>query len=111
MVDVRHFQLKSSVMESVGCERALEFLMKEWSIQELVTNASSKLIKMLVESTVVIDSNIWFVSSVISTADVIVTLIENICRSHPTVRNTMQVPLVFLVRLAPLIRVRQLGNF
>ena len=55
MVDVRHSQLKSSVVERVGCERALEFLMKQLSIQELVTDASSQLIKML-ESFVTIDS-------------------------------------------------------
>ena len=58
MVDVQHSQLKSSVMERVGCERALDFLMRELSIQELVTDASSQLIKMLGEFSVIIDSNI-----------------------------------------------------
>ena len=29
LVDVRHSQLKSAVMEKVGCERALDFVMKK----------------------------------------------------------------------------------
>ena len=48
-VDVRYSQLKSSVMEKVGCERALDSLMNKLVVEELVTDASSKLIKMLGE--------------------------------------------------------------
>ena len=51
MVDVRHSQLKSAIMEKVGCERALDLLMKKLSVEELVTDASSQLIKMLGEYT------------------------------------------------------------
>ena len=51
MVDVRHSQLKSATMKKVGCERALDFLMKKLSVEELVTDASSQLIKMLGEYT------------------------------------------------------------
>lgn len=51
MVDVRHSQLKSATMEKVGCERALDFLMKKLSVEELVTDASSQLIKLLGEYT------------------------------------------------------------
>jgi hypothetical protein len=47
VVDVRHAQLKSVVMEKVGCEWAMDFLMQKLSVQELVTDASSQLIKML----------------------------------------------------------------
>jgi hypothetical protein len=49
MVDVRHSQLKSAVMEKDGCERSLDFLMKKLSIDEIVTDASSRIIKMLGE--------------------------------------------------------------
>ena len=49
LVDVRHSQLKSSVMEKVGCERALDSLMNKLVVEELVTDASSQLIKMLGE--------------------------------------------------------------
>ena len=49
LVDVWHSQLKSAVMEKVGCERALNFVMKKLSIEELVTDSSSQLIKMLGE--------------------------------------------------------------
>jgi hypothetical protein len=49
MVDVRHSQLKSAVMEKDGCERSLDFLMKKLSIAEFVTDASSQIIKMLGE--------------------------------------------------------------
>ena len=49
MVDVRHSQLKSAVMEKDGCERNLHFLMKKLSIDEIVTDASSRIIKMLGE--------------------------------------------------------------
>ena len=47
VVDVRHAQMKSVVMEKVGCEWAMDFLMQKLSVQELVTDASSQLIKML----------------------------------------------------------------
>ena len=47
LVDVRHSQLKSVVMEKVGCQRALEFLMERINITEVVTDASSQIIKML----------------------------------------------------------------
>lgn len=47
VVDVRHARLKSSVMEKVGCKQALEAVMKKLSICELVTDASSQIIKML----------------------------------------------------------------
>ena len=47
LVDVRNSQLQSSVMEKVGCGRALDFVMKKLVIEELVTDASSQLIKML----------------------------------------------------------------
>ena len=47
LVDVRHSQLKSSVMEKVGCQRAMTFLMEKLPVVELVTDASSQLIKML----------------------------------------------------------------
>ena len=45
--DVRHSQLKSFVMEKVGCERALDFLMGKLKVTELVSGASSQIIKML----------------------------------------------------------------
>lgn len=47
VVDVRHSQLKSTVMEKVGCERALDGLMEKLEIAEFVTDASSQIIKML----------------------------------------------------------------
>jgi hypothetical protein len=47
LVDVRHSQLKSAVMERVGCERALDFLMQKLKVDEFVTDASSQLIKLL----------------------------------------------------------------
>ena len=47
LVDVRHSQLKSAVMEKIGCQRALDFLMAKINIGELVTDASSQIIKML----------------------------------------------------------------
>ena len=47
LVDVRHSQLKSAVMKRVGCERALDFLMQKLKVDELVTDASSQLIKLL----------------------------------------------------------------
>lgn len=47
LVDVRHSNLKSSTMEKVGCQRAMEFLLGKLTISELVTDASSQLIKML----------------------------------------------------------------
>ena len=47
LVDVRHSQLKSAVMEKVGCQRALDFLMDKIKVVELVTDASSQIIKML----------------------------------------------------------------
>ena len=47
VVDVRHSQLKSVVMEKVGCERALDFLMGKLKVTELVSDASSQIIKML----------------------------------------------------------------
>lgn len=47
VVDVRQSQLKSVVMEKVGCERALNALMSKLNIQELVTDASGQIIKLL----------------------------------------------------------------
>ena len=47
VVDVRHSQLKSTVMEKVGCQRALDFLMARVNVVELVSDASSQIIKML----------------------------------------------------------------
>ena len=47
VVDVRHSQLKSACMEKVGCQRALDFLMPRVQINELITDASSQIIKML----------------------------------------------------------------
>lgn len=47
IVDVRHSQLKSVVMEKVGCERGLDALMAKINIVELVTDASSQITKML----------------------------------------------------------------
>ena len=43
VVDVRHSQLKSTVMEKVCCQRALDFLMAWLNVVELVCDASSKL--------------------------------------------------------------------
>ena len=48
VVDVRQSQLKSVVMEKVGCERALDALMSKLNIQELVTDASGQIINYLV---------------------------------------------------------------
>ena len=47
VVDVRHSQHKSSVMEKVGCQRALDSLMENVTVVELVTDASSQIIKLL----------------------------------------------------------------
>ena len=47
VVDVRHSQLKSACMEKVVCQRALDFLMPRVQIDELITDASSQIIKML----------------------------------------------------------------
>ena len=47
VVDVRHSQLKSVVMEKVGCERALDNLMGKVNVVELVTDASSQIIKII----------------------------------------------------------------
>ena len=47
VVDVRHSQLKSVVMEKVGCERALDNLMEKVRVVELVTDASSQIIKII----------------------------------------------------------------
>ena len=47
VVDVRHAQNKSSVMEKIGCERALYALMGKINIAELVTDASSQIIKLI----------------------------------------------------------------
>ena len=46
-VHVAHSQLKSFVMEKVGCERALDFFMGKLKVTELVSGASSQIIKML----------------------------------------------------------------
>ena len=47
LVDVRHCKLKSACMEKVGCERALDVCMEKMTVDELVTDASSQIIKML----------------------------------------------------------------
>ena len=47
VVDVRHSQLKSSVMEKVGCQRALDKVKENANVVELVTDASSQIIIML----------------------------------------------------------------
>lgn len=47
VVDVRHCQLKSACMEKVGCERVLDVCMQKVTVDELITDASSQVIKML----------------------------------------------------------------
>ena len=42
VVDVQHSQLKSVVMEKVGCQRALNYLMNHINVAELVTDALSQ---------------------------------------------------------------------
>ena len=44
---MRHSQLKSVVMEKVGCERALDSLMEKVNVLELVTDALSQFIKII----------------------------------------------------------------
>ena len=46
-IDVRQSQHKSSVMEKVGCERALSYLMSKVIVTEFVSVANSQIIKML----------------------------------------------------------------
>ena len=46
IVDVSHAQLKSSAMVKVGCERAIDALMRNLNVKELVTDASSQIIKL-----------------------------------------------------------------
>ena len=46
-VDVREAQLKSTVMEKIGCSRALRYLMEHTTITEVVTDSNSQIIKML----------------------------------------------------------------
>ena len=47
VLQVRQSQLKSVAMGKVGCERALDALMSKLNIQELVTDASGQIIKLL----------------------------------------------------------------
>ena len=47
VVDVRHSQLKSVAMKKVCCEKALDSLMGRLQVIELVTDASSQIIKLL----------------------------------------------------------------
>ena len=47
VVDVRQSQLKSVVVEKVGCKRALDALMSKLNIHEFVTDASGQIIKLL----------------------------------------------------------------
>lgn len=56
MVDVRQSQMKSAVMEKVGCERSLDFLMKKLAVAEFVTDASSQVIKMLGKNVSILSS-------------------------------------------------------
>lgn len=44
---VRHCQLKSACMEKVGCEQVLDVCMQKVTVDELITDASSQVIKML----------------------------------------------------------------
>ena len=46
-VDVRQEQIKSTVMEKVGCNNGLLFLLQKIPISEFVTDANSQIIKML----------------------------------------------------------------
>ena len=46
-IDVRQAQLKSSVMEKIGCNKALLYLLNIIPIHEFVTDANSQIIKML----------------------------------------------------------------
>ena len=46
-VDVRQSQMKSTVMEKIGCNNALLFLLQSIDISEFVTDANSQIIKML----------------------------------------------------------------
>ena len=47
IVDVRQAQLKSTVMEKVGCERALDAVLRHINVKEVVTDASGQIIKLL----------------------------------------------------------------
>ena len=47
IIDVRQSQHKSSVMEKIGCEQALSFLMAKIVVKEFVSDANSQIIKML----------------------------------------------------------------
>ena len=46
-IDVRQSQYKSSVMEKIGCEQALSYLMSKVNVTEFVSDANSQIIKML----------------------------------------------------------------
>lgn len=47
VVDVRHAQMKSTVMEKVACQRALDSIKQKLNVVEVVTDACSQIIKML----------------------------------------------------------------
>ena len=47
VLQVRQSQLKSVAMGKVGCERALDALMRKRNIQELVTDAYGQIIELL----------------------------------------------------------------
>ena len=51
-VDIRQAQMKSTVMEKIGCNNALLFLLETIPIHEFVTDANSQIIKMLRKSIV-----------------------------------------------------------
>ena len=46
-VDVRESSLKSTVMEKIGCSRALRYLMTHITIAEFVSDSNSQIIKMI----------------------------------------------------------------
>ena len=48
-VDVREAQMKSTVMEKVGCDRSLRAVMEKIKVSEFVTDANGQIIKMLRE--------------------------------------------------------------
>ena len=47
VVDVRHAQMKSTVMEKVACQCALDSIEQKLNVVEVVTDACSQKIKML----------------------------------------------------------------
>ena len=60
VVDVRHAQMKSTVMEKVGCQRALDTIKQKLNVVEVVTDACSQIIKILGKKNMVL--NFLFIS-------------------------------------------------